>query len=89
MPQRAANLGGVAGTGRRRDRDWLEVGLVFVVFFVAGGAPAPHVNETYYLTKAKHYWDPAWCAGDLFLESGDAHQAFYWSIGWLTISSWP
>ena len=28
--------------------------------------------------------DPAWCAGDLFLESDDAHLVFYWTIGWLS-----
>jgi len=67
--------------GQRR---WIEVGLVFVVFFVAGGAPAPHVNDTHYLTKAKHYWQPEWCAGDFFLESADAHLTFYWTLGWLT-----
>ncbi len=65
-------------------RRWLEIALVFVVFFVAGGAPAPHVNDTHYLTKAKHYWQPEWCAGDFFLESADAHLTFYWTVGWLT-----
>ena len=63
---------------------WLEVALIFVVFFVAGGEPVPHVNETHYLAKAKHYWQPEWCAGDLFLESGKAHLTFYWTIGLLT-----
>ncbi len=62
---------------------WLEIALIFLVFFVHGGASAPHVNETCYLTKAKHYWDPAWCGGDLFLESADAHLVFYWTVGWL------
>jgi hypothetical protein len=57
---------------------------VMVVFFVAGGAAAPHVNETHYLTKAKHYWDPSFCPGDLFLNSADAHLTFYWTVGWLT-----
>ena len=63
---------------------WLEIALIFVVFFVAGGAPVPHVNETHYLAKAKHYWQPEWCAGDLFLESGKAHLTFYWTVGLLT-----
>ncbi len=61
----------------------LEIALVFAVFFVVSGVPAPDVNETYYLTKAKHYWQPDWCAGDPFLESADAHQTFYWTVGWL------
>jgi hypothetical protein len=63
---------------------WLEIGLIFLVFFVAAGVPVPHVNETHYLTKAKHYWSPTWCAGDLFLESAEAHLTFYWTLGWLT-----
>ncbi|MDZ4657812.1 MAG: DUF6798 domain-containing protein [Bythopirellula sp.] len=63
---------------------WLEIALIFLVFFVAAGVPVPSVNETHYLTKAKHYWNPDWCAGDLFLESADAHLTFYWTIGWLT-----
>lgn len=63
---------------------WLECALVFLVFFIAGGAPAPHVNESHYLTKAKHYWDPSYCPGDFFLDSADAHLAFYWGFGWLT-----
>jgi hypothetical protein len=54
------------------------------VFFIAGGAPAPHVNETHYLLKAKHYWDPSFCPGDAFLDSADAHIPFYWTVGWLT-----
>lgn len=65
-------------------RRWLEIALIFVVFFVAGGAPVPHVNETHYLAKAKQYWQPDWCAGDLFLESGKAHLTFYWTVGLLT-----
>ena len=67
----------------RNQNDWLEIAIIFLVFFIIGGAPAPHVNETYYLTKAKHYWQPNWCAGDPFLESADAHLIFYWTIGWL------
>jgi hypothetical protein len=64
-------------------RRWLLFALIFLVYFIHGGAPAPQINETYYLTKAKHYWDPGWCAGDMFLESADAHLTFYWTIGWL------
>ena len=65
-------------------RRWLEIALIFVVFFVVGGAPVPHVNETHYLAKAKQYWQPEWCTGDLFLESGKAHLTFYWTVGVLT-----
>ncbi len=63
---------------------WIEGALIFAVFFVHGGAPSPNTNETYYLAKAKHYWQPDWCAGDMFLESADAHLTFYWTVGWLT-----
>lgn len=63
---------------------WLEIVLIFVVFFVVGGSPVPHVNESHYLAKAKHYWQPEWLAGDLFLESGKAHLTFYWTVGLLT-----
>jgi len=76
-------------SGSFTSQRWLEVLLVFLVFFVAGGAPVPHVNETHYLAKAKHYWNPDWCAGDLFLESADAHLTFYWTLGlstkWFTL----
>jgi hypothetical protein len=47
-------------------------------------APVPGVNEPHYLTKAKHYWDPAFCANDFFLESSNAHLVFYQTIGLLT-----
>ncbi len=70
---------------------WLEIALIFVVFFIVGGAPVPHVNETHYLAKAKQYWHPDWCAGDLFLESGKAHLTFFWTVGvltkWFSLSS--
>ncbi len=42
------------------------------------------MGESHYLVKAKHYWQPGWCAGDLFVESRDAHAMFYWTLGWLT-----
>ena len=63
---------------------WTEVALIILVCFVQGGDPTPAVNESHYLPKAKHYWQPEWCAGDAFLESADAHLVFYWTIGWLT-----
>lgn len=46
--------------------------------------PVPAVNEPHYLTKALHYWQPDWCAGDLFLESADAHLVYYQTVGALT-----
>ena len=69
-----------------RSRAWAigETAAIFVVFCLFAATPAPAVNEAHYLAKAKHYWNPEWCRGDLFLESADAHLVFYWTIGWLT-----
>ena len=61
-----------------------EVLFLFLMFFVYAGLPPPDVGEAHYLAKAKHYWDPSWCRGDLFLESQDAHGVFYWTFGWVT-----
>ncbi|TWT90623.1 hypothetical protein Mal64_10170 [Pseudobythopirellula maris] len=72
------------GEAGARWRPWLETLLVLTVFFVASGNPAPAVNEAHYLTRLKHYWDPAWCAGDLFLESPEAHLTIVWLVGWAT-----
>ncbi len=63
----------------------VEVLLILLVFFLYAGWLPPDVNEAHYLTKAKHYWQPDWCAGDLFLESAKAHLMFYWTLGWLTL----
>lgn len=62
-----------------------EVVLIFAVFLVHGGLQPPAVNETNYLAKAKHYWNPQWCQGDLFLNSADPHAVFYWTCGWWTL----
>ncbi len=61
--------------------------LTFLSFylFAAVRAPVPAVNEPHYLAKAKHYWNPDWCRGDLFLESSNAHLVFYQTFGWLTL----
>jgi hypothetical protein len=63
---------------------WGEVLLILTVFFALAGEPVPHVNEPHYLGRMKHFWDPAWGAGDLFLESPDAHGLFVWAFGWAT-----
>ena len=52
----------------------VEVALIFLVFFIHAGWPAPDVNEPHYLGKAKHYWDAAWCPADFFLNTADAHE---------------
>jgi hypothetical protein len=63
---------------------YVEVLLLACFFFLVAGGPPPAVNEAHYLTKAKHYWDSGFAPLDFFLNSADAHLAFYWSIGWLT-----
>lgn len=57
--------------------------LVFICVGFFGQSP-PDVNESHYLTKAKHFWSPDWCSGDLFLESADAHWLFFAATGWVT-----
>ncbi len=67
---------------------WLaaaEIALIFTIFFIHAGWPVPEVNEAHYLSKAKHYWNPQWCARDFFCNTADAHQVFYWSFGWLSL----
>jgi hypothetical protein len=61
-----------------------ETALIFLLFFLYAGGEPPGVNESHYLCKAKHYWNPAWCPDDFFLQSADAHAMFYWTFGWLT-----
>ncbi len=61
-----------------------EVLLIFLVFFVVAGNPAPDVNEPHYLSRLKHFWNPAWCQGDFFLQSMDAQPVFIWTFGWVT-----
>ena len=61
----------------------MELLLIAFVFFVNARWPAPDGNETYYLEKAKHLWNPSWGQGVLFLESRNAHQVFYVLVGWL------
>ena len=63
---------------------WCQVAALVALFFVYAGDPAPAVNEAHYLVKAKNYWDPAFCANDLFASSGKAHTTFYMVFGWLT-----
>jgi len=58
-----------------------EVLAILLIFAAFGAWPVPDVNETAYLTKARHYADPAWGRGDFFLETPDAHGVFYLAIG--------
>src|SRR3954452_3383996 len=69
---------------QKRSRQLAEVLLIGLLFFVATGDPTPAVNETHYIARLKHCWNPQWCAGDLFLESTDTQLVFIWLFGWLT-----
>ncbi len=65
----------------------LVVAAVWLSFLLTSlvSAPIPAVNEPHYLAMARHWWNPSWCADDLFLSSFPAHQVFYWTFGWLTL----
>ncbi|MFM7107136.1 MAG: DUF6798 domain-containing protein [Planctomycetaceae bacterium] len=54
-----------------------ETAAIVLLFAAAGAWPTPDVNEAHFLTKARHWMDPAWVRGDFFLESSDAHGVFY------------
>ena len=61
-----------------------EWALLVCLFAAYAGCPPPDVNESHYLVKAKHFWNPQWCVRDLFLQSADVHLTFYVTVGWLT-----
>ena len=61
----------------------LVLAMLFFGFSLAR-SPIPGVNESHYLSKARHFWQPDWCRGDLFLESANPHGVFYVVFGWLT-----
>lgn len=65
-------------------RTWVETLLLVLLFFSYAGDPPPMVNEAHYLVKAKNFWDPTFCAKDLFAASGKAHLTFYVLFGWPT-----
>ena len=62
--------------------EWL---VVLVAFAWQGAWPVPDVNEPYYLGKAVHFWNPQWCPRDDFFATGDAHEVFYLTFGWLSL----
>lgn len=62
----------------------LETTLILLVFSAVAGQLPPDVNESHYLTKAKHFWNPNWCPNDLFLSSSFSHWLFYVAFGWLS-----
>ena len=68
-----------------RRNTFAEVLLLVLLFFVYAGDAPPMVNEAHYLVKAKNFWQPDWCARDLFAASAKAHTTFYWLFGWPTM----
>ncbi len=82
MPTSADNsIDQTAGGSRATCLVFITLWLTLLVYS-AVTAPVPAVNEPHYLGKAKHFWNPAWCAGDLLLESSNAHAVFYFVMGW-------
>ena len=77
-----------AGAAARGPWGWMttacETAVILGVFAAVAAWPVPDVNETAYLTKARHAFDPSWCRGDFFLETPDAHGVFYLLMGPLT-----
>ncbi len=64
---------------------WLtEIALLVLVCFIYAGDEPPMVNEAHYLVQAKNFWQPAWCARDVFVSSSKAHWLFYVVFGWPT-----
>ena len=55
--------------------DFVQWFVQIAVVFVVAATSVPGVNESHYLTKAKHFFDPSFAPGDLFLESGNSHYA--------------
>ncbi len=77
---------GAAARGWRWPATLGEIAAILLLFAAAGAWPVPDVNETVYLTKARHHADPHWGLGDWFLETPDAHGAFYLLVGPLAAS---
>lgn len=63
---------------------FLEVLSIFLLIIAYCGQRPPDVNESHYLVKAKHFWNPEFCPEDLFLSSANSHWLFYFCFGWLT-----
>ncbi|MEM7476453.1 MAG: hypothetical protein AAF483_15795, partial [Planctomycetota bacterium] len=55
------------------------------VIFACIATAVPGINESHYLTKAKHALDSSFAPGDLFLESGDSHLTATYLAGILSL----
>ena len=58
-----------------------EIAGTLAIFAAVAAWPVPDVNETVYLPKALHHFDPAYGGGDWFLQTPDAHSLFYVLMG--------
>ena len=83
-----SELTDLSSKGELHKRIWwhkiAEFMLLMLLIFAYAGDAAPMVNEAHYLVKAKSFWDPGWCANDLFVASSKAHTSFYGIFGWPT-----
>ena len=65
-------------------KQWFEILLIFILFFLSGAYLVPDVNEAHYLGKAARFWNESYAPGDFLLSTPDAHGVFVWTFGWLT-----
>lgn len=72
MAASASRIGGAASRSERL----AAVAIHLLVIWLLNATLVPGVNESHYLPKAKHAWDPTYAPGDLFLSSGNAHWLF-------------
>ncbi len=65
---------------------WLAIVVLWglLILWSLLRCPIPSVNEPHYLCKARHFWDPTWCANDFFLASSNPHWVYYFTVGWMT-----
>ncbi len=80
-------VGPVSDRSSRMMQPWgyrvFETLVICLIFAWYAGQLPPDVNESHYLTKARHFWDPSWCPDDIFLSSSFSHWLFYLITGWL------
>jgi len=65
-------------------RTGVETLVIFLIFCMSACWAIPEPNESHYVSKARHYWNHEWLAGDFFLNSPDWHTTFNLTTGWLT-----
>lgn len=83
---RSASGGGVPAVKHRSRYGSVAAAtlLNFLIIWLLNASLVPGVNESHYLPKAKHAWNPDYAPGDLFLASGNAHWLFAQIAGFMT-----